>query len=254
MVNEYNEISYAESMLENGFLTNRRIYELNILSKYFFHTGNTMEDVQKKVLEFCYKNMKDFNENKYSDIICSVLKNAQKTKIIELKEIPVTEKDIEFINSFNEDKKFKEVLFCLLIIKKIRNILGQNPYLNYKYSKFAKMCGIRQTKDIYPILKRLEDSGLVNVCRNSNLKINFEISEENTKTIFAVRDFNSSFSYYRNYMKLGKYKECENCGRIIKVVGNRKTYCSDCAKKIKLKQTAECKKRKKMQPLCEEAI
>ena len=69
MVNEYNEISYAKKMLNSGFLTNRRMYELNILAKYFYYIGYKPKEVKTKVIEFCNTHFENFNEEKYFDKI-----------------------------------------------------------------------------------------------------------------------------------------------------------------------------------------
>jgi hypothetical protein len=242
LVNEYNEISYAKKMLDSGFLTNKRMYELNILAKYFFHLGFKPKKVEEEIIEFCNKNFEDFNEARYFDKIQSILNNAKKVPIIEVGTIPITKKEMEFIASIKEPFKFSNVLFCLLVMKKIRDKLGHQPYLNCKYTKFTKMCGLSSTNVIYPIIRRLEHLGFVRVCRNSNLEILFNVDCSNSPTVIEVNDFDNIYAYYHNYLGKGRYVECSSCGKMVRVKGKWRKYCNECARKIKIRQTIEARK------------
>ena len=242
MVNEYNEISYAKKMLDSGFLTNKRMYELNILAKYFFYLGYKPKEVQERVVDFCNNYFDSFSEAKYFDKIHSILNNARKMPIIEVGTIQITEKEVEFINSIKEPFKFNDVLFCLLVIKKIREKLGQQPYLNCKYTKFTKSCGLSSPKVLYPLLRRLEQLGFIRVCRNSNLEILFNVDASNSPTVIEVNDFDNIYAYYHNYLGKGRYVECSSCGKMVRVKGNRRKYCNECARIINIQKTLERKK------------
>lgn len=242
MVNEYNEISYAKKMLDSGFLTNKRMYELNILAKYFFYLGYKPKEVQERVVDFCNNYFDSFSEAKYFDKIQSILNNARKMPIIEVGTIQITEKEVEFINSIKEPFKFNDVLFCLLVIKKIREKLGQQPYLNCKYTKFTKSCGLSSPKALYPLLRRLEQLGFIRVCRNSNLEILFNVDASNSPTVIEVNDFDNIYAYYHNYLGKGRYVECSSCGKMVRVKGNRRKYCNECARIINIQKTLERKK------------
>ena len=242
MVNEYNEISYAKKMLDSGFLTNKRMYELNILAKYFFYLGYKPKEVQERVVDFCNNYFDSFSEAKYFDKIQYILNNARKMPIIEVGTIQITEKEVEFINSIKEPFKFNDVLFCLLVIKKIREKLGQQPYLNCKYTKFTKSCGLSSPKVLYPLLRRLEQLGFIRVCRNSNLEILFNVDASNSPTVIEVNDFDNIYAYYHNYLGKGRYVECSSCGKMVRVKGNRRKYCNECARIINIQKTLERKK------------
>lgn len=215
-------------MLSSGFLTNKRMYELNILAKYFFYLGYKPKEVQERVVDFCNNYFDSFSEAKYFDKIQSILNNAKKVSIIEVGTIQITEKEVEFINSIKEPFKFNDVLFCLLVIKKIREKLGQQPYLNCKYTKFTKMCGLSSPKVLYPILRRLEQLGFIRVCRNSNLEILFNVDASNSPTVIEVNDFDNIYAYYHNYLGKVRYVECSSCGKIVRVKGTWRKYCNEC--------------------------
>lgn len=225
MVNDYNEISYAKKMLECGFLTNRRLYELCILSKYFFNLGCKKSEVKENIIEFCHDNLQDFNEVKYFDKINQIVNTASRNKPIEIGAIPIYKSYIDFIEEYGSDLKTKKVLMSLIVFSDINKKLDKPNYLNMKYSLFIKTCGIQKVQNIYPILAQLEKNGLIRVCRNSNIEMLFNIEQD--EEIFSVSDFNSIYMYYYNYIKRGKYIECSECGKIVKYTANRK-YCKEC--------------------------
>lgn len=204
------------------------MYELNILAKYFFYLGYKPKEVQERVVDFCNNYFDSFSEAKYFDKIQSILNNAKKVPIIEVGTIQITEREVEFINSIKEPFKFNDVLFCLLVIKKIREKLGQQPYLNCKYTKFTKSCGLSSPKVLYPILRRLEQLGFIRVCRNSNLEILFNIDASNSQTVIEVNDFDNIYAYYHNYLGKGRYVECSSCGKMVRVKGTWRKYCNEC--------------------------
>lgn len=240
MVNDYNEISYAEYIIKNGFLTKRRMYELGLISKYYIMNGNTDNEIFDILVDFCNKYFEEFNVSRYFDKLKSIIKKSKSAPIHEIGSISITNNDINFIASYDGTPRFHTVLFSLLVIKKIRIILGQPQYLNYKYSKLSKVCGIGVTKNIYPIIKELEDLGLIRICRNSNIEILFSVDMSNESGIvFEVHDFDSLYCYYRNYYKLGKYIECSCCGKMTVVGSNRQKYCPKCSREINIKQTIE---------------
>ena len=218
------------------------MYELNILAKYFFYLGYKPKEVQERVVDFCNNHFDNFSEAKYFDKIQSILNNAKKVPIIEVGTIQITEKEVEFINSIKEPFKFNDVLFCLLVMKKIRDRLGQQPYLNCKYTKFTKSCGLSSPKVLYPILRRLEQLGFIRVCRNSNLEILFNIDASNSTTVIEVNDFDNIYAYYHNYLGNGRYVECSSWGKMVRGKGKWRKYCNECDREIKIKQTVEARK------------
>lgn len=248
MVNDYNEVSYAKYIIENGFLTKRKMYELGLISKYYIMLGKSNDEIFDLLIAFCEKNFEEFNISKYFDRLKKTIKKARTVPIHEIGSIKITNSDIDYINSFDETTRFKTVLFSLIVIKKIRSILNQPPYLNCKYSKFTKMCGLVSTKNIYPILKEMEDMGIIRVCRNSNIEILFSVDmTEESGVLFEVKDFDSLYCYYRNFLGIGRYIECSNCGKMTKTSNNRQKYCQNCSRKINIKKTMENRKKEKFE-------
>lgn len=228
MVNEFNEISYAEKMIKDGFCSNRKMYEINILAKYYFYQGLKPKEVYDKLVAFCDQHFENFNEALYFNKLQSIVKNAQKSEIHQIDGVPITQKDIDYIKSFGEDDRFNRVLLGLMAFKKIRLSFNQKPYLNCKYSKFSRYCKLNKTKDIYAIIKKMEGFGIVRVCRNSNVEILVPIDDG--ESIFTIYDIYNVGSYWNMYIKKGRYTHCEMCGKIIPVKGSWRKFCGDCVK------------------------
>lgn len=247
MINEFNEISYAKKMLDNGFLSNKKMYEISVLSKYFFFLGYSQQDVKDSVFDFCQKNLEKFNQSKYNEKINKIINTSQKNKIVEIGSIPIYESDKEFVESIGESQQFKQVLFGFIVYSKIREKLKQKKFLNIKYSRFSKSCGISNTKDIFPILKRMEELKLIRICRNSNCEILFNVQECGNK-ISDINDIDFIFGYFRNiFENKNKYKECSVCGKMIYITNNKRKYCSRCAKEIKIRNTIQLRKNEKVE-------
>lgn len=243
MVNEYNEISYAEYIIKNGFLSKKRMYELGLISKYYVMKGKTDSEIFDILVDFCQNNFEEFNLPKYFDKLKRIIRKSRSVPIHEVNSVKITKNDMDFIASYDGTPRFHTVLFALLVIKKIRTVLNQSPYLNYKYSKLAKVCGIGTTKNIYPIVREMEEMGLIKICRNSNIEILFSVDMTNDSgVLFEVRDFDALYCYYRNYYKLGKYIECMSCGKMTVVSGNRQKYCPKCSREVNIRQTVERKR------------
>lgn len=236
MINEYNEISYSKYLLKNGFLTKKITYELFLLAKYYFYLGNSKVKTRENIFEFCRNYIPKFNETLYWEKINKIIKNAEKSKIIELDKIPISKNDIQLINSFNLTKKEETVFFCLIVIYKIRELMGKKKYLNIKYSKFSKMCGLNSTKEIYPIMRKLENLNIIRICRNGDAEFLFELKNESP--VFFISDINSSHLYFKQYKYGLNIKECAVCGKVFVSHGNRAKYCSSCSKKVKMKQNS----------------
>ena len=67
-------------------------------------------------------------------------------------------------------------------------------------------------------------------------------SEDIAITITSFNDFILDYYKYIGH----KVIECKECGDRVLVKGNASTkYCQQCSKKVKLRQTRECKSRKK---------
>ena len=88
----------------------------------------------------------------------------------------------------------------------------------------------------------MEELGLIRICRNSNVEILFNVNTAHGKPVLAVNDFDNICAYYLNYTGKSRYIECQSCGKMVRVHGNRQRYCKACAREMNIKKTIERKK------------
>jgi len=237
MVSEYNEITYAKTVMEDGFQTNKMVHELYIVARYLYSVTKDKDEVRKYIVDFSKKHINGFNEIRYFDKIEDVVSSSSDREPRELGCVHVTDNEISFIKNFSDDKKIQQVIFGYLVVLKVRKAFGQKLYQNIKDSKFAKMCGLYKTSILYDIMNELESSGIIKHTRYLDNEILME-EIEGTPEI-TVRDIDNCYRYWKMYNGDGKYMECQVCQSIIPRTTNNQKYCIDCSKKINIAKTIE---------------
>jgi len=241
---KYNEEEYAKKIEENGFLTNRHNYELTLLIKYWKKCGIKPKARKEKIYEFCKNNIEKFNEVKYFKRINSALRKGSRkdNPLIIIEKIPITSKDIEYINSLDIEYDYKKILFTLLVRMKIKKeicILKYGNYLQYNYlsgtqktyNEIYEVSKISNTYKINKIINILEQLGYVDVRTRGRIKLLFiDNIEESSKIEFNVTTFDNIGYYFDWYNGDDKIIRCENCGKLIKRRNNRQKYCPTCWK------------------------
>lgn len=241
---KYNEEEYAKQIEKNGFLTKYHMYELTILVKYWKSQGIKPKQRKEMIYEFCEKHIENFNKVKYFRKINTVLRNGSKkdNPLIIVKEIPITDREIEYINGLNIDYNYKKVLFTLLVNNKIKKEVCRIRYgdvlkFNYvggkqKYfNEIFEMSKIPNTYKINNIINYLSNNGYIDIRTKGKINLLFvESIESSNKVVFNITTFDNIGYYFDWYNGDEKIIRCENCGKLIKQTSNRKKYCSSCWK------------------------
>ena len=185
----YNEEEHAKQMLICGFLTKYHFYELKILCKYYREQGIKASKRKELIYVFCEKYMEEFNRVKYFKKINSVLKygSKKKNKLIIIKYIPITDKEINYINSLDVLYEYKKVLFALLVKYKInqeyvvincdKSITDNQYYFfggtNKKYNEIFEMAKIHNDLKINKIINNLSEDGIIEVRTKGKIYLKF---------------------------------------------------------------------------------
>ena len=83
--------------------------------------------------------------------------------------------------------------------------------------------------------------------KNGSIKIFY--NREDGEEVMRIKnddDIENVILRYLDWRKYPVYAYCECCGKEIKISGNRKKYCSKCAKQINIEKTKNNKKMKKV--------
>lgn len=137
----------------------------------------------------------------------------------------------------NIDNAMHEANNIKVVYQKQKMILSWNEYKNIIESFLQK---------IFDNCKLIEDYENEDL---TNKHIYDFMTEDNFYISYICKSLESyMLNYQKEYygLKRGrnkKYKRCKECGALIEITGNKKTYCSDCADKIE-KMNATIRKRK----------
>lgn len=232
MLSKYNEKDLAIYILNNGFTSNKKFYELSVVARHLFSEGVDKADIKQLLITFCERYFENFNYVKNQKMIDSIIKNVSKYSLRQIGTIEITDREMELINSAYgfDDKK---MLFTLLCLLKVNLKSGGTNFINESIGNLRKICHITSNKKIMQHIKNLSDDGLIRVCINGAIECLFE--PIGGKTIVKLNDIDNAGLYYINY-KRGGYKECKECGKMFKMVSNRNTYCESCLPIIKKEQ------------------
>jgi hypothetical protein len=250
---KYNEEEYAKQIEKNGFLTKYHMYELTILVKYWKSQGIKPKQRKEMAYKFCEKYIENFNKVKYFRKINTVLRNGSKKNnpLIIIKEIPITDAEIEYINNLDIDYNYKKVLFTLLVNNKIKKEVCKIRYgdvlkFNYvggkqKYfNDIFEMSKIPNTYKINNIMNYLSNNGYIDIRTKGKINLLFvESIESSNKIVFNITTFDNIGYYFDWYNEDEKIIRCEDCGKLIKQTSNRRKYCSSCWKEYRRKYKTE---------------
>lgn len=249
---EYKERDYAEEILKNGFTSNHVRHELKILVKYYKEQGHKPKERKDLIYDFCEKYLDGYDRVTHFKMINSVLNygSNRKNKLIQIDNVNVTKKELEYIEQLGLEHDYKKILFTWIVLdklnKKYHEIRNDSEPINeyyfggrYNYNKLITYSNInlKRKSDIHKIIHKLSELGLVEIRMKSKIKLLFmyEISK-NEEVAMEISNFEKIGMYYDLHCGINRIKECENCGEPIKVIGNKTKYCSLCAKRIKNEQ------------------
>jgi len=240
----FDELKYAENLLErefNGFI---RWRDLLILAKYYRSLGKVGIQLEKSILDFCTNKVKGFNEVRNDSKIQSAIRKSKKQPLKISDYVVITKKEIERIRSIN-DYKIEKILFLMLVVCKInhpKDYVGTH-YLNQNFSYLVKLANVYMTKNERNSLKYfLHQKGFLD-CPEPN-RFNVTYGKESFIILYVdnkseeylrVVDFDNIVKYYKPV--------CEKCGEIIEKNSNRQKMCENCQKEHRKEWDRDRKKK-----------
>ena len=213
------------------------VYFITLIAKYYLSDEIDAESLSKivkeKLLEF---DLENYQEYKYHDKImkiCTSLFDGNIDKNFREQEyIPIYENELKVIESLPNDRQ-KKLMFTFFALARYMNCDG---WINKKTSKgiseVFKLANVTLTSDKRnELLHELYSNGYISLGKkvdNLNIKVQLDDSGE---IVYKVRDFNNLGNQYIGNFKKG-YKQCECCGKRVKITNNRVKYCNSCYKRI----------------------
>lgn len=254
----YNEKLYAEHIISTGELGKHKTRELRILGKYYKYIGMSIVEIKDKIIEFCNDNVSGFDMDidfrMINNIINYTKKNTSKLLIIE--SVPITDEELNFVNSVDLSYDHKKVLLGLIIHNKINKEIATNAYSidswkNYfgsnsrEYQVLRNNCGIKNNAVMMSIMHDLYINGFTEnrVGKKPRLKFINEIKDGNV--IYELKVINNFSLLYEKLNGNNKITECTICGELIRrKLRSMDKYCSACAKEKRLESHGRYNKKR----------
>ncbi|MGK4040929.1 hypothetical protein AB0Y20_01410 [Heyndrickxia oleronia] len=224
----FDEKQFAEKMLKSGFQTkHKQVYELNILSKYYFHQGKSDEEVKEFIVKFCEKHIDYFSMSEWYKIINKTIEITKSSKIITGKEVHITQKELDIIKQL-EKLNEQKLAFVMLVLYKF-----------YDYKKFEisiedlfRLCKLNlnsQTK--LKLLQSLTSKELIDITMGGKRFVKF--ADKKGKSVIEIKDFDDFIYEFSLYMDHEGFAVCKICNKAIKIRGKNHKRCRNCQTEYK---------------------
>lgn len=232
-----NEKKYVEEYLKKKELPN------DIGLKFFFKlVGKTIYNSEITRSEFVnkmYDIIKEFNispliiqEYQMKPLFETIYKNfvdkPERALLKEMDQIPLYQKEVDIINTATADIEKRVLATCYILAR----VMGGSGWLNMEnWSGLFNVAGVHATLERQTeIIRSLRMQGLITFSQlNTNLSIKVEMHPEG-EPVFYVNELEKVGNKFLGAFKKG-YKQCQECGRLIKIVNNRTSFCKKCAAK-----------------------
>lgn len=234
----YDEKKYIENQICCRYVDeNNPTYTIKNLARYnFYILGLNKKDNYDAIDKYMRENCDIYTEIGYSNIINGCIRDVKKRPFADIDNIVITTEELEKIKTLNDDRKEK-LAFVLLADAKYYNKLN-NVEANIAWITTRNLYKLARVTMPYAdramFLSFLYDDHFVEI--NCNPKFNgynlLYVSKDQYNIGITLTELNYkelAFTYMN--WKYGGYKECEKCGRLIKIRKGTK-YCKDCAPRI----------------------
>ena len=226
-------------------------YFITLTAKYYLSDNIDVESLSKivkeKLLEFNFENYQEYKyHNKILKVCTSLFDGSVDKNFREQEYIPIYENELKMIESLPNDRQ-KKLMFTFFALARYMNCDG---WINKKTSKGIseafKLANVTLTSDKRnELLHELYMNGYISFGKkvdNLNIKVQLDDSGE---IVYKVKEFNNLGNQYIGNFKKG-YKQCECCGKKIKIKSNKDystKYCEKCSDLKQLEWSRESMKK-----------
>ena len=245
----FDEKKYAENLLLNGYKNIKYIsYDNIVLVKYWKYLGLQENEIRKKLKDF----MIEFQEIYSSDIsdnkIDRSIKIGMQYYLFTDITVNINDKEIELINTL-ETIELRKMMFILLLIWKFKGKPQRFKLNNVDLMKLSEVKVNNNT--FWEYINKITETKMISLVAYDNkdyYTVNFDLDtgiESDNEILFSISNYSNPIYYYMNLIESDKYKNCEECGVMIKITSNNIKYCKDCWKVIEYNLKKEWDKTKR---------
>jgi hypothetical protein len=235
---KFNEQAAIEKILKSNFVDKNNVTNtIYSLAKYNYHVLN-LEDKESynRILKYVLSNCENiYEESIYSDIE-NCIKAAKKHILATIKEVCITQTELDIIRSLNDIKQEKAI-FVLLAVSKYFNLLNDKNY-DAAFLTNADICKMARitipTKDRDEFMQFAYDKELLfrhTWCNSTIKKLTFISHDEDDNVVLRLGegDFKDLAYVYLAYISPSKFRRCVSCGRWMRVNKQDKRLCTECS-------------------------
>jgi hypothetical protein len=256
-----NETEIINDALEGKFDEDNVIVVLNLLLKHYYLNG--MQDklqLREQLLNFLKNYYKGYKRAKWEETTSKIVdrnlklikKNKIEVRMINIKEIPITEIELSIIKNLN-NISLEKLAFVMLVYAKISNIIMNSGegWIKQSCSTICKEAKVNlKGREKEEIFNDLYSMGYIEQRKNNaktNLKICYIDHSEEPSIGMTIGNFDGVVYQYL-IAKGEKWKQCECCGKWVKLktANSKQKYCKTCAKIENIKRTQENRKKFEM--------
>ena len=240
-----NEEKYAKGVYDGNNTEIKSVMaKIRYITRYLIHTENkTDEMTYEYTVEWMKTHHNNFDESCYSNLISDAIKKAHKYPFYDIKNIKITQSELDIISSL-DNLRAEKVLFVLLCMAKQQSISNgfTNGLVKYSITELCKMARISVPADDREyILYNIVQCGFLGYPKKNNtqcLIINFINDDDDVVLTLDEVDCQELAYIYLSWKNNGKgYTRCQKCNRLIKQSKTKpRKYCEECAKDVEREQ------------------
>lgn len=241
---ELHENKWAKNMIETHDLGKKPSETLRRVARYYMDCGQSKKEARSSLEKFILECDPGASLPRWSNAIEYAVRRAAKSPAIDIDDISITEEEIKKIDAL-DGRQIKRLAFTLLCLAKYWSFINpDNDYwINCDNNAVMTMANINTSvKRQCAMYRTLQDADMIKPSKKvdgTSFRVCF-VSD--SAPAIHIKDFrNLGYQYLKYHGE--SYFECANCGLTTKIThpeNNRKPkYCSDCALKIRIRQTVE---------------
>lgn len=228
-----NEKKFLNSIIESKNVPNNISsgYIIRLFVINYYESYTTKNDL----IYFINESLKKIKMNNYIEYkIHSKIKKIvydmwdKEKNMRELDFVPLYKSELENIKSCESDRERKLLFVCYVIAR-----LYNSEWINITDKELFELANMTMTNNNRQMFlyKMIQNEYISQSSRNQNLAIKVNnVAKEDEEIVYKIKDFNNLGNQLMVLLKNG-YKQCESCGKLIKIKSKTKTekYCEKCA-------------------------
>jgi len=229
----FNEAQYAQDVVRTSDLGSSPFQALVCVARYFMSLGFDADAIRTRVNALYNRE----NSYGYKDIADSVIKEAGKRDLADIRFLPITAAELETIQGIDGLRR-QRVAFALLVIAKYQNEINprNHNWVNFRHKDVFAMANVKvSVRDQYLLLNDLKTLGLLKYNRRvDNLDVRVLYADDDGAAtgnhvaleIYDMRNLGYQLMRYQG----GAFLECKSCGIIAPRKSPRQMFCVECSK------------------------